>query len=56
MCWRVTDSALFRQVEAPFIPKCKGPGDTSNFNTYEEDPNAVREASELLYAREFADF
>ncbi|CAF3200026.1 unnamed protein product [Rotaria sp. Silwood2] len=27
-----------RQVEAPFVPKIKEPGDASNFNEYEEEP------------------
>ncbi|CAF3642631.1 unnamed protein product [Rotaria sp. Silwood1] len=27
-----------RQVEAPFVPKTKGPGDASNFKEYEEEP------------------
>ena len=43
-------------MPAPFLPTLQSADDTSNFNTYEEDPNAVREAADLLYAREFADF
>ena len=42
------------QVEAPFIPKCKGPGDYSNFDDYEEEP--LRISSTEKCAKEFADF
>lgn len=42
------------QVEAPFIPKCKGPGDPSNFDDYEEEP--LRISTSEKCAKEFADF
>ena len=42
------------QLDAPFIPKTKGAGDTSNFDEYDEEP--LRVASSEKYASEFADF
>jgi len=45
--WRV-------QIEAPFLPKCKGPGDSSNFDDYEEEP--LRISSTEKCAKEFAEF
>lgn len=47
--------AIFqKKIEAPFIPRCKGPGDTSNFDDYEEE--ALRISSTEKCAREFAEF
>jgi len=43
-----------KRVEAHFIPKCKGAGDTSNFDDYEEEP--LRISSSEKCAKEFADF
>ena len=42
------------QVDAPFIPKCRGAGDTSNFDDYEEEP--LRISSQQKFPKEFADF
>lgn len=47
--------AIFqKKIEAPFIPRCKGPGDTSNFDDYEEE--ALRISSTEKCAKEFAEF
>ncbi|KAK2177008.1 hypothetical protein NP493_624g01024 [Ridgeia piscesae] len=43
-----------KKVEAPFIPKVKGPGDFSHFDDYEEEP--LRVSSTEKCAKEFADF
>jgi protein kinase A len=45
---------VFVQVEAHFIPKCKGAGDTSNFDDYEEEP--LRISSTEKCAKEFSEF
>lgn len=51
----MTVSIVFSlKVEAPFIPKCKGSGDTSNFDDYEEE--VLRISSTERCAKEFADF
>uniref|UniRef100_A0A182P2I0 cAMP-dependent protein kinase n=1 Tax=Anopheles epiroticus TaxID=199890 RepID=A0A182P2I0_9DIPT len=43
-----------KRIEAPFIPRCKGPGDTSNFDDYEEE--TLRISSTEKCAKEFAEF
>jgi protein kinase A len=43
-----------RKVEAPFLPRCRGPGDASNFDDYEEEP--LRISGTEKCAKEFAEF
>uniref|UniRef100_A0A915DVQ5 cAMP-dependent protein kinase catalytic subunit n=1 Tax=Ditylenchus dipsaci TaxID=166011 RepID=A0A915DVQ5_9BILA len=42
------------KIEAPFLPKCRGPGDASNFDDYEEEP--LRISGTERCAKEFAEF
>lgn len=42
------------QVEAPFIPHCKGPGDPSNFQSYDEESLQISSSEKCV--KEFADF
>jgi len=43
-----------KKLEAPFIPKSKGPGDASNFDDYEEEPLRISANEKCI--KEFADF
>jgi len=45
---------LNKQLRAPYVPKCKTPGDSSNFERYEEED--FRCASSDRFAKEFKDF
>lgn len=47
-------ATLQRKVSAPFIPKCKGPGDPGNFDDYEEE--TLRIAAQEKFSKEFSTF
>ena len=51
---RKTFYGIILQIEAPFLPKCRGPGDASNFDDYEEEP--LRISGTEKCAKEFAEF
>ncbi|CAF98481.1 unnamed protein product, partial [Tetraodon nigroviridis] len=46
--------AIYERKATPFIPKCRGPGDTSNFDDYEEEE--IRVSLTEKCAKEFAEF
>lgn len=48
------DSILNCRMPPPFVPKYKTPGDTSNFERYEEE--AITPGVHCLYSAEFTDF
>uniref|UniRef100_A0AC34GC25 AGC-kinase C-terminal domain-containing protein n=1 Tax=Panagrolaimus sp. ES5 TaxID=591445 RepID=A0AC34GC25_9BILA len=52
--FKISYSSENLYVEAPFLPKCRGPGDASNFDDYEEEP--LRISGTERCAREFAEF
>ena len=43
-----------RKVKAPLVPRVHSPGDTSQFDTYKEEPIEISETES--YGEEFADF
>lgn len=43
-----------QKIKAPFIPELEGPGDTANFDDYDEAPLIVKNTDE--YADKFQDF
>lgn len=48
------EAILNCRTQPPFIPKCRSPGDTGNFERYEE--NVIVESSCCQYETEFIDF
>ncbi|XP_059496006.1 cAMP-dependent protein kinase catalytic subunit gamma-like isoform X5 [Stegostoma tigrinum] len=51
---QIYEKIVAGKEEPPFKPKFRGPGDTSNFDEYEEE--AIRISLTEKYSKEFADF
>uniref|UniRef100_A0A1I8EV10 cAMP-dependent protein kinase catalytic subunit n=1 Tax=Wuchereria bancrofti TaxID=6293 RepID=A0A1I8EV10_WUCBA len=51
---QIYEKIVSGKIDAPFLPKCRGAGDASNFDDYEEEP--LRISSTEKCAKEFADF
>ncbi|KAJ8377815.1 hypothetical protein AAFF_G00251340 [Aldrovandia affinis] len=52
--WGGAMNSVLWQVEAPFVPKRRGPGDTSNLDDYEEED--IRVSVTEKCAKEFSEF
>lgn len=48
------DNLLNSRIHPPFVPKIKSPGDTTNFDPFEEEK--MKESPVCLYEEEFIDF
>ena len=44
------------QFAAPLVPKVRSPGDSSQFQEYEEDHKIFRKVTKSLHEKDFEDF